>query len=195
MSVPVENCFISLTTNFLHSIFLNSELPPPPKKNRCKVQKNVGKNWDERGWGITYVCAGRYKIQSRCWALVPVQVITLGIRKSRDSTGLTLLFRINNIPALFCWRVFDYVVCAFLSAVHGFTPFLVYILYPELYRPGTRLLLRIPNAATDNGHMKTWRIEKGWTENSLWVTLRSETLLNMPAVLVAVMRYNQGDTT
>lgn len=54
--MPAGNCFISLTTHFLRFIFLNFELLPP--QNRCKVQKNVGKNRDERGWGQTFVCLG-----------------------------------------------------------------------------------------------------------------------------------------
>jgi hypothetical protein len=190
--MPVENCFISLNTNF--SFHFSKFWAVLPKKSVLSAEK-VGKNWEERGWGLTYVCLGLKKIHSRCWTLVPVRVIALGIGQTPDCTGWTLLFRINNIPALFCWRVFDSVVCTFPLAVHGCTPFLVYILYSELFCPGTHLLLRIPNEAIDNGYMKTWRIQKGRMANSPWVTFRGGGHLHMPAVPVAAMRYNPADMT
>jgi hypothetical protein len=128
----VENCFISLTNNFSFYFSKFWAAPPPPKKSVQSAEK-CGQKLRRKVMGLTYVCLRPQKIHSRFWTLAPVRVITLGIRQSPDSTGWTLFFRVNNIPALFCWRVFDSVVCAFLAAVHGCTPLLVYILYAELF--------------------------------------------------------------
>lgn len=130
MSIPVENCFISLTTNFSFHFSKFWAVPHPLPPNPCKVQKNVGKNWDERGWGLTYICLGLQNIHSRCWCLAPVRVITLGIGQNRDSTGLTLLFRVNNIPTLF------YGVCLTLWFVHSCQQFTVVLHF--LYTSCTR---------------------------------------------------------